>query len=148
VDGAAATPVDGVPDGGGFKLAGAVAAWRLSWSDEERGWLLSEETSTTLVEVGRTTSMGAEAILSPASVLLADGRLFRLAMTGASSPRFELGRWDVPGAYLVGRSDGGAWELTRTAAGEAQNAPIELVILTCAEIGRLDGWFADSSGGA
>ena len=55
----------------------------------------------------------------PSSVLLADGRLFRLAMFGASDPRIELGRWDVPGAYIVGRAVAGDWELELTAAGTA-----------------------------
>jgi hypothetical protein len=75
------------------------------------------------------------------SVLLADGRLFRLAMVGASDPRVEIGRWDVPGAYLVACATSGAWDFERTASGEALDAGPELWILACAEIGRLDRWY-------
>ena len=140
VDGAAGTPIDGVPTASGFALEGAVP-WRLTWSVTERGWLLTSVETGHAGEVGRTTSVGLEPVLSPSSVLLADGRLFRLAMIGASDPRVELGRWDVPGAYLVGRHAAGAWELELTAAGAALEAGPELWILTCVEIGRLDGWY-------
>jgi len=140
IEGLAAVPIDGVPDDTGFVLAGS-GPWRLTWSATERGWLLNDLAGGSAVEVGRTTSIGLEPVLAPASVLLADGRLFRLAMIGASDPRVELGRWDVPGAYLVGRPTSGAWEFERTAAGEALFAPPELWILACVEIGRLDGWF-------
>ena len=140
MEGVAATPIDGVPDAAGFVLAGA-GPWRLTWSETERGWLLTSVAVDRAGEVGRTTSVSLEPVLSPSTVLLADGRLFRLAMIGASDPRFELGRWDVPGAYLVGRATAGGWELERTAAGTALEAPPELWILTCVEIGRLDGWY-------
>jgi len=64
-----------------------------------------------------------------------------MAMIGASDPRVELGRWDVPGAYIVGRAAEGAWELEKTASGTALEPPPELWILACVEIGRLDGWY-------
>ena len=106
----------------------------------ERGWVLTSVAGDPVIEVGRTTSFDSQPVLAPASVLLADGRLFRLAMMGASDPRVELGRWDVPGAYVVGRPVPGAWEWERTAAGAALVAPPELWILACAELLRLDGW--------
>ena len=140
MEGVAATPIEGVPTASGFVVTGA-GPWRLTWSDAERGWLLTSVETGPAGEVGRTTSVGLEPVLSPSSVLLADGRLFRLAMIGASDPRVELGRWDVPGAYLVGHHAAGAWELERTAAGMALEAGPELWILTCVEIGRLDGWY-------
>ena len=140
MEGVAAAPIDGVPDDAGFVLSGA-GPWRLTWSATERGWLLNTLLGGPEGEVGRTTSSDLEPVLAPASVLLADGRLFRLAMIGASDPRVELGRWDVPGAYVVGRPVSGAWELERTAAGVALEAPPELWILACVEIGRLDGWY-------
>ena len=142
VEGVAATPIDGVPTAVGFVIAGA-GPWRLTWSAAERGWLLTSVETDPAEEVGRTTSFGGEPVLSPSGILLADGRLFRLAMLGASDPRIELGRWDVPGAYLVGRSVEDAWELERTVAGTALTAPLELWILVCVEIGRLDGWYGD-----
>jgi len=140
IEGVAAAPIDGVPDAGGFVLTGA-GPFVLAWNAAERGWILSSDVAGSRREVGRTTTWGPEPVLAPVSVLLADGRLFRLAMIGASDPRIELGRWDLPGAYLVGRATAGAWELERTAAGTALEAPPELWILTCVDIGRLDGWY-------
>jgi len=140
MEGVSAAPIDGVPDGDGFVLAGG-APWRLTWSAGERGWLLSALEGAPGDELGRTTAFRLEPVLAPSSILLADGRLFRLAMVGASAPRVELGRWDVPGAYAVGHASGGVWELERTAAGTALEAPIELWILAGVEIGRLDGWY-------
>jgi hypothetical protein len=141
IEGVAETPIDGVPDGDGFALAVGGSTWRLAWSAAERGWILSRLDGDRTSEVGRTTAFGLEPLLAPISVLLADGRLFRLAMVGASDPRVELGRWDVPGAYLVGRAEAGAWDLERTASGRALEAGPELWILACAELGRLDGWY-------
>jgi len=140
MEGVSATPIEGVPDDAGFVLSGG-APWRLSWSASERGWILGLLSGESSDELGRTTAAGVEPVLAPSSVLLADGRLFRLAMIGASDPRVELGRWDVPGAYAVARPAQGAWMLERTAAGEALEAPVELWILTCVELGRLDGWY-------
>jgi hypothetical protein len=139
LEGVAPTPIEGVPDDFGFGIAGA-GPWRLTWSATERGWLLTTLAGDPAIEVGRTTCFDLEQVLAPASVLLGDGRLFRLAMIGASDPRVELGRWDVPGAYLVGRPASGAWEWERTAAGAALFAPPELWILACVELLRLDGW--------
>lgn len=141
IEGVAETPIDGVPDGDGFALSGRDGPWRLGWSVAERGWILNKLDGDRASEVGRTSAFGNEPVLAPVSVLLADGRLFRLAMVGASDPRFEVGRWDVPGAYLVGRAEAGAWGLERTASGKALEAGPELWILACAELGRLDGWY-------
>ena len=140
VDGAAAAPIEGVPAAAGFVVTGA-GSWSLAWNAEEHGWFLSVLETGLEREAGRTATIGEEPLLAPVSVLLADGRLFRLAMIGASDPRIELGRWDVPGAYLVGRAVAGEWELEKTAAGMMLEAPPELWILTCVELGRLDGWF-------
>jgi hypothetical protein len=142
IEGVGPTPIDGVPAAVGFAVTGA-GPWGLTWSDEERGWLLTSVESDPSIEVGRTASHGLAPVLSPSSVLLADGRLFRLAMFGASDPRIELGRWDVPGAYIVGRAVAGDWELELTAAGTALTPPPELWILASVEIGRLDGWYRD-----
>ncbi len=140
LEGVAETPIEGLPDDPGFVLTGA-GPWRLEWSADEHGWLLFAIEDGRGVELGRTTSSGLEPVLAPSSVLLADGRLFRLASIGASDPRVELGRWDVPGAYLVGHAVAGAWVLERTPAGLALEAGPELWILAGVEIGRLDGWF-------
>ena len=140
IEGVAATPIDAVPDGGGFALTGG-GPWRLERRPTERGWILNTLSGDGAAEAGRTTAAEPGPVVAPISVLLADGRLFRLALVGASGPRVELGRWDVPGAYLVARAAGGAWELERTTSGTALEAGPELWVLACVEIGRLDGWY-------
>ena len=139
MEGVASTPIDAVPDGTGFRVAGG-GAWGLTWIAAERGWRLHRMDGGGSEEVGQTTASSAPYVSSPISVLLADGRLFRLASIGLSEPRVELALWDGPGPYVVGRPASGAWELERTAAGMALDAPPELWILISAEIGRLDGW--------
>jgi hypothetical protein len=138
LEGVAHAAIEGLPRDEGFAVAGD-AAWRLAWSAAENGWILSDETSGR--EAGRTTRSAAGRTLAPSSLLLADGRLFRLAWTGASEPRVELGRWDVDGPYASGRPESGGWTIERTCAGESLEAGSELWILACAEIGRLDGWW-------
>ena len=140
VDGVAATPIEGVPDDDGFAVTGA-GSWRLVWNATERGWLLHRLVGGQREEAGQTTASAPLPLAAPVSVLLEDGRLFRLAALGLSDPTVELGRWDVPGAYVVGHPVAGAWELERTAAGTALEAPPELWILTCVALGQLDGWY-------
>ena len=140
LDGVLATSIDAVPDETGFAVVGE-GAWRLTWMAAERGWLLHRLAAGGSEEVGQTTASASPDVLSPISVLLADGRLFRLASIGLTDPRVELARWDGPGPYVVGRPVAGAWELERTAAGLALDAPPELWILISAELGRLDGWY-------
>lgn len=139
LDGVAAAPIEGIPGEAGWVFTGA-GPWRMVWDAGERGWLLTS-LSGDQDEVGRTTAQNAEGWLAPSSILLADGRLFRLAMTTASEARVELGRWDVPGAYVIGRAASGGWDLGLTPAGSALAPPLELWILTGVELGRLDGWY-------
>lgn len=141
MEGVAATPLDGVPHAGGLRLVVDGDPWQLAWSDDEHGWILSSAAAGVATELGRTTASGPEPVLASTSMLLADGRLFRLSFQGAASPRVEVGRWDLPGAYVIASESDGAWTLTRTAAGTALGPPLELLILTCTEIGRLDGWY-------
>ena len=140
IEGVTVAPVDGVPSASGFVLTGA-GPLALEWNAIERGWILNAVQGDSRRELGRTTHLGLDSVVAPVSVLLADGRLFRLAVVGVSDPRIELGRWDLPGAYLVGRATKGTWELERTVAGTVLDAPPELWILTCVDIGRLDGWY-------
>jgi len=138
LDGVAAEAIEAVPRGAGFELD-AFDRGRVAWSDTELGWILVAGNDDR--ELGRTTALEADRVSSPSSVLLADGRLFRLALTGASDARVELGRWDVPGAYVVGTSAAAGWTLERTPAGTLLEVGPELWVLAAAEIGRLDGWW-------
>lgn len=138
LEGAAEAPIEGIPHESGFLVRGGSDG-RLDWNASERGWLLTARDGGS--EAGRTTASCADSALAPSSILLADGRLFRLAPVGASQPRMALGRFDVPGAYAVAAVEAGGWTFERTPAGESLEAGPELWVLASAEIGRLDGWW-------
>jgi hypothetical protein len=137
LDGVADDAIEVAPREAGFAVD-AFDSGRVYWSAAEHGWVLVAGDDAR--ELGRTTALETERVSSPSSLLLSDGRLFRLAVAGASQPRIELGRWDVPGAYAIGRAESAGWVLERTPAGRLLEAGPELWILMAAEIGRLDGW--------
>ena len=83
-------------------------------------------------ELGRVSADGT-------SILLADGRLFRVAVRGLSPPRIEVARWDVPGPYVVARTGETGWKLERTPAGEALEGCETLERLLEAAIEALEG---------
>jgi hypothetical protein len=138
LEGAASAPIEGIPHESGFLVQGGSDG-RLNWNASERGWLLTARDGRD--EAGRTTASCADSALAPSSILLADGRLFRLAPVGASQPHVGLGRFDVPGAYAVAGPSAGGWTFERTPAGDWLEAGPELWILASAEIGRMDGWW-------
>jgi hypothetical protein len=78
-------------------------------------------------ELGRVSKDGS-------SIVLSDGRLFRVSVRGVRAPRIEVARWDVPGPYLVARPHGDAWAIERTPAGERLAACDTLELLTTAAI--------------
>ena len=82
-------------------------------------------------ELGRVSADGT-------SILLADGRLFRVAVRGLSTPRVEVARWDVPGPYLVARPGNAGWRLEKTPAGEALEGCDVLELLLGAAIESLE----------
>ncbi|HEX4823503.1 MAG TPA: hypothetical protein VFV19_04295 [Candidatus Polarisedimenticolaceae bacterium] len=136
--------IEGVPRDGGFRVYTREACL-VTWDAATPGWVLVAEEGGR--ELGRTTPLESVHLSSPSSLLLSDGRLFRLALAGASDPHFEVGLWDQPGTYVIGRADGGGWTLERTAAGRRLEAGPELWILAGAELGRLDGWWGAIAGG-
>ena len=82
-------------------------------------------------ELGRVRGDGS-------SIVLADGRLFRVSVRGLRAPRIEVARWDVPGPYLVARPDETGWTIERTPAGEALDACETLEQLTAVAIDSLE----------
>lgn len=136
--------IEGVPRGSGFRVD-AGEPYLVTWDAETPGWVLAAEGDGR--ELGRTTPLETDRASSPSSLLLSDGRLFRLALVGASRPRFEIGLWDLPGSYAVAHADGAGWVLERTPAGRLLEAGPELWILAGAELGRLDGWWGAIDGG-
>ena len=141
LEGFGPSALEGVPSGGGFEVAVGTRVLRLRWSASEAGWLLVEEGPEGGRELGRITTSDPGGAIAPASVLLADGRLFRWSVTEPRAPRIEIGLWGLPGAYAVMRPSGDGWSWEWTAAGEALEAGPELWVLIGAETGRLDGWW-------
>ena len=87
-------------------------------------------------ELGRTSRLcGSGAV--PTTVLLEDGRLFRIEVRGLSPARVELSSDETPGAYLVARPVGRGFEIETTVAGRALVAGPALLLLFGAEIARL-----------
>jgi hypothetical protein len=82
-------------------------------------------------ELGRVSKDGS-------SIVLSDGRLFRVSVRGVRKPRIEVSRWDVPGPYLVATPGRDGWAIERTAAGDALTACDALELLTTAAIEALE----------
>jgi hypothetical protein len=78
-------------------------------------------------ELGRVSKDGS-------SIVLSDGRLFRVSVRGVRAPRIEVARWDVSGPYLVAMPRGDGWAIERTPAGEALAGCDTLELLTTAAI--------------
>jgi hypothetical protein len=111
-----------------------------SWVLEEHrhgagGFVIRSRELPDARELGQTTrSEPTESGASIVSLLLADGRLFRIVARGFPDPRFELLGWEVGGAYLIASPVGDAWRVHRTPAGEELEAGTEILVLFGAEI--------------
>jgi len=82
-------------------------------------------------ELGRVSGDGS-------SIVLADGRLFRVSVRGVSAPRIEVARWDVPGPYLIARPGASGWTIERTPAGRELEGCETVELLTTAAIEALE----------
>ena len=123
-------PENSIRDGGSSRVRPAVRlTQRVGDEPGERVLVVSEPTGER--ELGRVSADGT-------SILLADGRLFRVAVRGLSSPRVEVARWDVPGPYVVATPGNAGWKLERTAAGEALEGCETLEMLLSAAIESLE----------
>ena len=104
-------PENSIRDGGSSRVRPAVRLTQRAGDEPGEKVLLVSEPSGER-EVGRVSADGT-------SILLADGRLFRVVVRGLSAPRVEVARWDVPGPYVVATPGSAGWKLERTAAGQA-----------------------------
>lgn len=121
----------------GFRIdAGAGTNWTIEdRRGDDGGFVLWEEGPGARRELGRTSRPpGFE---TAPTLLLEDGRLFRLRIVSLTPPRVELHGDEVPGAYLEATSDGTTWEIVTTPAGELLAPPPALSWLFGAEIARL-----------
>ena len=125
------------PDGEGWRVVfpGAEAGWTLRRGTEagERFLLLEADGQT---ESGRTAALDAPGIDAGAerSVLLGDGRLYRLMLRGPVDSRYELLGWETPGAYLTARISDRGWTMTPEPACSGLREIRSLAILLAAEL--------------
>src|SRR5262249_10895010 len=133
-------PIEGAPEGPGLSVRGGERTWSVRLRREEGR-------SPSWAEIDDGSGNGATVVTwqaddpgAPSSVLLADGRLFRIALGEIDPPKLAVGRWDLSGAYLEATVEDGAWRLETTAAGNGLLSLDEIVIATCFEIGRRGGW--------
>ncbi len=140
------------PGGGAAALVAGPAGegWEVRQGPEGTRWSLLRDRSfpggfvlrdSAGGESGRTTRE-ADGEGPPVNLLAPDGRLFRVRRRAADVARFELSGWEVPGAYLLARSDGDEFEIARTDAGQRLDVAPEVLILFAAEI--LDAIAADA----
>jgi hypothetical protein len=129
--------VDVVRTSGGFRIDAEAGT---NWTIEDRrgddgGFVLWESGSGARRELGRTSRPpGFEA--AP-TLLLEDGRLFRIRIGTLAPPRVDLLGDEAVGAYLEATFDGTDWEIVTTPAGELLAPSPALEWLFGAEIARL-----------
>jgi len=102
-------------------------------ADSEGGFVL--QTLDGCTEVGRTMPLvggGCEA--GTRFLLLDDGRLFRIVLTGPRDGGFELLGWETPGAYLRAWPEPDGWKLVPTVACGGLTDLQAISILFAAEI--------------
>lgn len=140
LDGTPEGPIEGVPEADEFVVRGGGRTWNVRQRHEDGR-------KASCAEIDDGSGVGAAVVTweagdagAPASLLLADGRLFRMALAELDPPKFHVGRWDLSGAYLSASSEGGTWRIETTVAGEGIASLHEIVIATCYDIGRRGGW--------
>jgi hypothetical protein len=128
-------PVSAAPAEGGFDFDGAsVTGWRVR--PDGAGLLLSRAAGD---EAGRSLRPGAEAAPDdPISMLLDDGRLYRMVLRGPRDARFDLVGWETDGAYFEARPSGEGWAIRATVAGTGMEDADGLLLLFAAELHRHD----------
>ena len=130
----------------GFRIdAGAGTNWTIEdRRGDDGGFVWWETSSGERRERGRTSRpRGFE---NAPTLLLEDGRLFRIRIRSLVPPRIELHGDEVVGAYLAATFDGTRWEIVTTPAGELLAPSPVLMGLFGAEIARLAR--GDASSGA
>jgi hypothetical protein len=125
------------PRGEGWEVrgTGALKGWTLARGGEIGvGFRLLDADGST--EAGRTAWLDrAEAGAAvECTVLLGDGRMFRIVPRGPADPRYEVLGWETPGAYLTARIADGVWLILPEPACSGLREIRPLVILLAAEL--------------
>lgn len=129
-------PIKAVPAAEGWTISssGTTHDARLKRPDDGKGGfvLLAADGVT---ESGRSSRLTPGTVADgPSHVLLDDGRLFCVALTGPADTGIELRGWETPGAYLVARPGEGGWRISSTPAGSGLEEVEALSIIFAAEI--------------
>lgn len=106
---------------------------RLDPSESGHGWLLFDVEGTDLGSIASLT--GGTIAEDPPSVTLSNGRVYRIARSGAG---YRVCGWESSGAYLEVAPDEAGWRIDVTAAGTGMDWLERLVLLTAAVIVRDD----------
>ena len=105
---------------GGFRVEtdAGIEGWLEDRRGDDGGFVLHAGAGDGERELGRTSRLrGSGAV--PTTVLLEDGRLFRIEVRGLSPARVELSSDQTPGAYFVARPVARGFEIETTVAGRA-----------------------------
>jgi len=124
----------------GYRVEGDAGPdrWLVSLPEGEAGWVLRASPGNEAEDLGRTTRSREGDRTFPATLLLEDGRLFRIvAFVGSDRGAALLGD-EVSGAYVDASRRGAQWVLARTAAGLDLELGTAGWLLLAAELARLD----------
>lgn len=147
VEGVAGGALRARPHGAGFVLeAGGAFEATLDAAPADAPGFILRGGPTGDEELGRTTrpdpaGEGTEGT----TVLLADGRCFRLAVRWVPEAVVDLVGLEGPGEYLRARRDGEGWRATWSVAGAFLRGDRALEALFTAEIARLGRSFRAAS---
>lgn len=139
VEGVAGGALRARPNGAGFVLeaGGKFEATLDAAPAEAPGWILRGG-RTGDEELGRTTRPDpAGEAAEGTTLLLADGRCFRLAVRWVPDAVVDLVGLEAPGEYLRARRADGGWRATWSVAGSFLRGDRALEALFTAEIARL-----------
>ena len=100
--------------------------------DEDEGFRLERDDGKVAGQSLRARV--AEGLDAAVSLLLDDGRLFRIVLRGPRDARYELTGWETPGAYFEARPADDGWTIAATVAGTAMEDVEPLILLFAAEI--------------
>ncbi len=132
----AGSPVEADRMGDGWKLTAPGESAGARIEGVPGGLVMMTGGGAELGRVSRGDDGGGDT--SP-TILLDDGRLFRVIRGTPRQGRYELTGWETRGAYFEARPDGKDWVLTRTVAGAALGKATTLLTLFCAELLAADG---------
>jgi len=122
-------------DPGGWSVTwSGLPEWRLERTGQPgSGFLLLA--AATEGELGRSTALDPEGFLGGIRYLVvADGRMFRMAPAPPRQTGFELAGWETAGAYMIARPEPSEWSIESTPAAAGMKGIGPVLILFAAEI--------------